>query len=76
MDDNRLNAIETALAHQDQQIAELTDVINRQWQEIEMLKKLLMKAEAKISSLASDGGDPHAGLSTTEIAAMEKPPHY
>lgn len=74
--DDRLNAIETALAHQDQQITELTDVINRQWQEIEMLKKLLMKAEAKISSLASDGGDPHAGLSTTEIAAMEKPPHY
>lgn len=76
MDENRIDAIEIALAHQDQQIAELTEVINRQWQEIETLKRLLMKAEAKISSIASDGGDPHAGLSTTEIAAMEKPPHY
>lgn len=75
MDENRINAIEMAVAHQDQQIAELTEVINRQWQEIERLKKLLLKAEERISEIASEG-DPHAGLSVSEIAAMEKPPHY
>lgn len=75
MDEHRLDTIEMALAHQDQQIADLTDVINRQWQEIEHLKKLLLKAEERISEIASEA-DPHAGLSVTEIAAMEKPPHY
>lgn len=75
MNEDRFNAIETALAHQDQQIQDLNEVINRQWREIEALKRLLEKAEAKLSSISNEG-DPHAGLSVSEIAAMEKPPHY
>lgn len=75
MMDDRLDKIETALAHHEQQIQDLNDVVNRQWEEIDRLRLLLHKAEAKLSAIEA-GDDRMAGLSTAEIAAMEKPPHY
>lgn len=62
----KITEIETTLAHHEQTITELNDVITAQWQEIETLKKRLDKTLAKIEQI--EHGD--------EIAADQKPPHY
>lgn len=58
--------IEITLAHQEQMISEISEVISEQWKEIETLKKRLDKTLAKIEQL--EHGE--------EIAADQKPPHY
>lgn len=64
--EKRIADIEMTLAHQEQTITELNDVVTAQWKEIERLKKSLDKTLAKIEQL-QDG---------EEIAADQKPPHY
>lgn len=72
------NKIEETLAHHEQQISDLGEIVTRQWEEIELLKKQLARFHAKIEGLEdeinSSGSDK--GLSVTEIAARNKPPHY
>jgi SlyX protein len=73
----KLDTIEMALAHQEQQITDLNEMMNRQWKEIEQLQAQLKKMQDKLNAAgSSDDRDPHSGLSVSEIAAMEKPPHY
>ncbi len=62
----KITEIETTLAHHEQTINELNDVITAQWKEIETLKRRLDKTMAKIDQL-QEGGD---------ISADQKPPHY
>ncbi len=64
----RLNEIEMTLAHQDKVIADLSDVINDQWKEIEALKRKLLETNNKIDELESNTG---AG-----DQANVKPPHW
>ena len=77
MNNDRLTAIEMQIAHQEQQIGELNDVITAQWREIDTLKRKLGEAEDKIEDLRyrRDSGEGDA-LSSAEIAARDKPPHY
>jgi SlyX protein len=76
MTNDRLNDIEIKLAHQDQQISDLNDVLLRQGREIEMLKTKLRHAEDKLQEALQNLPDGGKALSPTEIAARDKPPHY
>ena len=64
MNEERLQAIELALSHQEGQIQDLSATVTRQWAEIERLKRMLEQAQATIEDI-SDG--PGANV---------KPPHY
>jgi len=68
MSDERLNDIETTLAHQDKTIADLSDVINDQWKQIEALKRKLLETNNKIDELESNAG--------ANDQANVKPPHW
>lgn len=78
MNEDKLQQIEITLAHQEQQIQDLNDMINRQWQDIDTLKKILKKTQDKLGEIESGTttNDPTDGLSVSELAAQEKPPHY
>lgn len=66
--DDRLNELEVKVAHQDQQITDLSEMVSEQWTLIEKLGGLLSKADARIESLENNG--------PTANALDEKPPHY
>lgn len=76
MSDQRLNTIETALAHQDRQIQDLNEMVSAQWRAIDLLQKRLDLALGKLSALETAVPDQDRDLSVAEIAALEKPPHY
>ena len=78
MTDKKFEKIEMVLAHQDRQIQDMSEMINVQWKQIEMLKRRLDMAQSKLSALESSAGDSarDAELSVAEIAARDKPPHY
>jgi uncharacterized coiled-coil protein SlyX len=77
MTEDRLNRIETTLAHQEQQIEDLSEMIRLQWKEIDLLKRRLDHTQNLLSDLQSNPADePGEPLSVSEIAAAEKPPHY
>lgn len=71
---DKIEAIETTLAHHERQIGELSEMIAGQWKEIDRLKRHIMKTEAKMEELASARDE--TALTPTEIAARDKPPHY
>ncbi len=76
--DSKFEKIEMAMAHHEQQIHDLSEMINEQWQQIEMLKRQLDRAHDKLSAIESGATESaqDAGLSVSEIAARDKPPHY
>lgn len=78
MSDEHLNRIETALAHHEKQIQDLSEMIQSQWKEIDTLKRRLADAHSKLKDLQTGSGDPEPTepMSVAEIAAAEKPPHY
>lgn len=73
MVDQHITTIETKLAHQEQQIQDLSDMISKQWKEIDVLRKLLSKTELRLGELENTGTDP---FSDTQAIDHEKPPHY
>ena len=60
-----LSKIEETLAHQEQQINDLSDMVITQSKEIAALQKELLKLQGKIEDLSEDAP-----------AADQKPPHY
>lgn len=64
----RLDTIEEKLAHLEQALAELNDVVTRQQKEIDRALDRNQRLMDKIAALESDFG-PSA-------TAHEKPPHY
>ena len=76
MSNDRLNDIEIKLAHQDQQISDLNDVVLRQGREIEAFSRKLRHAEDRLQDALQNLPDGGKALSPTEIAARDKPPHY
>ncbi len=76
MDNNKLENIEVILAHQEQQINELNEVITEQWAQIELLKKRIKKVLLKIERLENSDQINEDGLSSIEKSATERPPHY
>lgn len=70
-----LYEMQMMLAHHERQIDDLSEMLRQQWHEIDNLKRQLERANAKIGELETI--DPNAKpLSVSEMAAMEKPPHY
>jgi SlyX protein len=63
---DRLDNLESTLAHHERQIQDLSDMVLRQGREIEALKTLLHKAQAEIEEMQSGDGP----------AANVRPPHY
>lgn len=72
---DKTNDIEMQLAYHDKSIGELSEMVTRQWQEIDRLKKLIGSLQDKVDGL-EDGADEDGGKSVAEIAAANKPPHY
>lgn len=66
MTNQKINKVEETLAHQEQQINDLSDMLIAQGREIDVLKKQVSKLEGKIENI-EDGDTP---------AANQKPPHY
>ena len=67
MEDKRLTDLELKFMEQEHALAELSDIVNRQWQEIEALKRKLLQANDRIVTLED-------ALPSTP--GHEKPPHY
>lgn len=62
-----LEDIQTTLAFQEKTIADLSDMVNAQWDEIEKLKRKLNETENKIAELETHQGGDEANV---------KPPHW
>lgn len=76
MTEERLARIETALAHQEQQINDLSEMLDVYRREIDMLKRRLEIAHTKLADLELAGQEGQKPLSVAEQAARDKPPHY
>lgn len=75
MSEDRLTKIEMTLAHQEQQIQDLSDIVSMQRKEIDILTRRLEKTQNKLLDL-QDAGSAEKALSVTEQAMRDKPPHY
>ncbi|MDP6832258.1 MAG: SlyX family protein [Alphaproteobacteria bacterium] len=64
----RLTALESHSAHQDGTIEDLSEMVNRQWQEIEVLKRLVSELRARLGRVEDDV-EPRA-------PDDQPPPHY
>ena len=65
---DRLEAIETKLAHLERAVTEISDVVARQQKELERAMDRSQRLMEKVAALESDAG--------TSATAEEKPPHY
>lgn len=70
-----IDDLETLITHQDKQIQELNDVVTKQWSEIDALKKYMLMTKSKIQELEDNMG-PKEGMSISDEAEANKPPHY
>jgi len=66
MSDDRLNDLEMKLAHQDQQIQELSEVLSAQYDKIDMLEARVKRLQGKLEEGGGSGQD----------TPVDKPPHY
>lgn len=76
--DQKINNMEIMLAHQDRQIQELNDLVAKQWEEIDALKIYVRATKSKLDELENnigEAGDDN-GLSVSDVAEKNKPPHY
>ena len=78
--ENEITSIQETLAYQEQQISDLSEIVITQGKEIEDLKFYIKKLEHKIEvieeDIAEESEDGNSGLSVSEQAARDKPPHY
>jgi SlyX protein len=63
--ETRIQNLEIRMAHQDQTIADLNDVITAQWKKLDALERQLKRMSEELETM--DQGD---------IPANQKPPHY
>ena len=64
--ETRLNDLEIRMAHQDQTISELNDVITAQWKQLEAMERQLRRFGEELEALDAMEGPP----------ANQQPPHY
>jgi SlyX protein len=67
--EKRITSLELKLMEQDQMLNDLSDMVNRQWQELESVQAKLKSAHTRIISLEDS-------LPASDGTAAEKPPHY
>lgn len=63
--DIRINDLEIRMAHQDQTIADLNEVITAQWKKLDALERQLKRLGEELET-----------MDQTEAPANQKPPHY
>ena len=74
---DKIDHLETLIAHQERQIQDLSDMLNLQRKEIDALKVRLDRTQKKLLDMESGGAEGISeNLSPTEQAARDKPPHY
>ncbi len=71
MSDEKITQIEETLMHQEQQISDLSKMVTKQWDEIDLLKKHIKKLQGEIANVTETDR-----LSPADQAARDKPPHY
>ena len=74
-DDDRLQKLEELCAHQSAEIETLSDTVREQCDQIDLLKKALLRQRDRLTVLeesASDGGSEGGGVGHVNT----KPPHY
>ena len=77
MDQNKLNHIEELLSYQAKEIQELNDVIVQQGDQINLLTDQVKQIKDKLNVIEEGGQlSDEDGLSVSEIAELNKPPHY
>jgi len=78
MDESKVNSLEEMIAHHERQITELSDVVARQWDEIDALKAQLSRTQTKLKTVEETAQAAGSGdvMSVADFAAQEKPPHY
>lgn len=62
-DADRFDALEMRIAHQDQMIAELNEVMTAQWRKIDALERLAAHLREQFQNIGGQAQD-------------QKPPHY
>lgn len=65
--EERFAILELKVMDQEETVQEMSDMLNKQWQEIENLKRKLTTAQDRLMSLEE---------SLPASAGEEKPPHY
>jgi|GEM_PF-2185830 len=71
----KLEELETLIAHQSKELAELNEVVTEQATEIDTLKKYIKIKLDKIENNLNETGDgEHKSIS--DEAAANRPPHY
>ena len=77
MSETRLQTLEETLAHQDQQIADLSEMLILQGREIAKLHKEITKLNGKLETMGNHSGHGESEpLGGADFAAQNKPPHY
>lgn len=78
MTNETLQKIEVAVAHHEQQLQDMSEMIRAQWQQIDALKRQLAMTQDKLKTIEASASDAvgDSNLSVAEIAARDKPPHY
>lgn len=73
-----IEKIEITLAHQQQMLDDLNDIVTGQSKEIGTLKKKLAQAQDRVEALEmqNDATRQQEGETATEFAGRSKPPHY
>jgi uncharacterized coiled-coil protein SlyX len=71
MSEEKINHLEELLTHQEQQISTLSQMVARQWDEIDLLKKRMKKLQEDVADVSET-----EMLSPAEQSARDKPPHY
>lgn len=71
--------IQATLAYHEKTITDLSDMVAKQWAEIDRLKLRLKHTQDKLKTvedIANAATKSEGAMSGAEFAAQEKPPHY
>ena len=76
-DEERMDALESTLAHMEKKVEELSDIVAAQDRIMIALKRKLSDTYDKVETLEADArARGERSLSPGDIAKRDKPPHY
>lgn len=75
-DQDRLQKLEELLAHQSAELESLSDTVREQWQQIDLLKKALLRQRDRLTILEESGGGEGGSGGGGGGHENTKPPHY
>ncbi|MEP0944813.1 MAG: SlyX family protein [Rhizobiaceae bacterium] len=75
-DQDRLQKLEELLAYQGAELESLSDTVREQWQQIDLLKKALLRQRDRLTILEESGGGEGGGGGGGGGHENTKPPHY